>query len=195
MSSLKPGILLVVYFLMSLHGCPGLDYLGDKDFVSEKSRQNLRKQMPEVGAQVAIAFGALNRNVRLPFVHRTAWIQKPFRLAQTWNLYRDGPGRINRLEIRVDDQLIHRTADAELDWMSSQLRSRRIRPMVESTARSKNSKNWKGLARFVAAQAREDFPEAKVVILQSMQGRYPKGEMKPKHQIVVAAPDWVPVLK
>jgi hypothetical protein len=67
--------------------------------------------------------------------------------------------------------------------------------MVESTARSKNSKNWKGLTRFIVTQARADFPEAKEVVLQSMKGRYPKGEMKPGHRILAEAPDWVPVLK
>jgi hypothetical protein len=195
MSSFKPGSLLVVYFLIALHGCPGLDYLGPRDFVSEKSQRELREQMPEIGARLAIAFGTFNRKVRLPIVKKTDWVQKPFRLAQTWNLYRDGPGRRNYLEIRVDDVLVHRTSDSEFDWLTPQLRSRRIRPMVESTARSKNSKNWKGLTRFVVTQALQDFPEAQKIVLQSVQMPFLNTKRKARHAIVATAPEWTPVLK
>jgi hypothetical protein len=195
MSSFKPGTLLVVYFLMALHGCPGLDYLGPRDFVSEKSQQELRRQMPELGAQAAIAIATFNRKARLPIVRKTEWVQKPFRLAQTWNLYRDGPGRRNYLEIRIDDVLVHRTADSEFNWLTPQLRSRRIRPMVESTARTKNSKNWKGLTRFIVNRALHEFPEAKKVVVQSVQRPFRKGESQNRHAIVATAPEWKPVLK
>ena len=190
MATIKPASLLIVYFLIALHGCPGLDYLGKKDFVSEKSQNELREQMPELGVQAAIAIGAFNRRVRLPLVEKTEWIQKPFRVAQTWNLYRDGPGRVNRLEILVDGEVVHRTADNDHNWLTPQLRSRRIRPMVESTARKRNSKNWRGLSRYVAEQAREDFPEAKSVEIRATQVRFTGGEERVRHRILMAAPDW-----
>jgi hypothetical protein len=193
--SLKPALLLVVYFLVALHGCPGLDYLGARDFVSEKSRQEIREQMSEIGAQAAFAIGAFNRKVRLPLVRKTEWVQKPFRVAQTWNLYRDGPGRVHRLEIRIDDTLVYRSASDEYDWLEPQLRSRRTRPMVESTTRKRFSKNWKGLTRYIVRKALEDFPEAQEISLLSLSGRYPRGKMKPRHRIVAAAPDWKPELQ
>ena len=190
MATIKPASLLIVYFLIALHGCPGLDYLGKKDFVSEKSQNEPREQMPELGVQAAIAIGAFNRRVRLPLVEKTEWVQKPFRVAQTWNLYRDGPGRVNRLEILVDGELVHRTADSDHNWLTPQLRSRRIRPMVESTARKRNSKNWRGLSRYIAEQAREDFPEAESIEIRAKQVRFTGGEERVRHRIVMAAPDW-----
>ena len=195
MVNFKPASLLLVYFLIALHGCPGLDYLGERDFVSQQSRDRLRRQMPEIGVQASIAVGAFNRRVRLPIVHKTAWVQKPFRVAQTWNLYRDGPGRVNRLEIWVDGALVHRTADSEHDWLEPQLRSRRIRPMVESTARRKNSKNWKGLSRFIADRAVRDFPGAEVIEIRSRQSRYTGGTESTKHRIVMQGPSWEPVMQ
>ena len=195
MATLKPASLLIVYFLIALHGCPGLDYLSKRDFVSEKSQNELREQMPEIGVQAAIALGALNRRIRLPLVEKTEWIQKPFRVAQTWNLYRDGPSRVNRLEILVDGELVHRTADSDHSWLTPQLRSRRVRPMVESTARKKNSKNWRGLARFIAERARQDFPELQSVEIRATQVRFTGGEERVRHRIVVSAPDWEAVLQ
>ena len=180
---------------MALHGCPGLDYLGKKDFVSEKSQNELRKQMPEIGVRAAIAIGAINRRIRLPLVEKTEWVQKPFRVAQTWNLYRDGPGRVNRMEILIDGQLVHRTADSEFNWLTPQLRSRRIRPMVESTARKKTSKNWRGLSRFVGERAQEDFPEATSVEIRATQVSFRGGRERVRHRILMAAPDWEAVLK
>ena len=195
MATFKPASLLFVYFLLALHGCPGLDYLGKGDFVSERSQNELREQMPEIGVQTAIAIGAFNRRVRLPLVEKTDWIQKPFRVAQTWNLYRDGPGRVNRLEILVDGEVVHRTADGERDWLTPQLRSRRIRPMVESTARKKTSKNWRGLSRFISDRAREDFPGVQSVEIRATQKPFRGGQERVRHRILMSAPDWKAVLQ
>ena len=180
---------------MALHGCPGLDYLGAKDFVTPKSQELLRRQMPEIGVKAAMAIGSFNRRVRLPLVRKTQWVQKPFRVAQTWNLYRDGPRRINRMEIWVDGELVHRTADSEHDWLTPQLRSRRVRPMVESTTRQKNSKNWEGLSRYIAARAQLEFAGVQKVEIRARQVRFTGGEESTKHRILVEAPDWVPVIE
>ena len=168
--------------------------MGDRDFVSERSKREVRAQMPEWGAQIAFAFGDFNRGYRLPLVRMTEKVQKPFRVAQTWNLYRDGPGRVNRLEIHVDDVLVFRTGDESYDWLESQLRNRRIRPVVESTTRKTRSKNWKGLTRFLVEHVRNDFPEAQKLELTAYKGVYPKGKMRPHHRIVAEAPEWTPSL-
>jgi hypothetical protein len=67
--------------------------------------------------------------------------------------------------------------------------------MVESTARTKNSKNWKGLTRFIVNRALHEFPEAKKVVVQSVQRPFRKGESQNRHAIVATAPEWKPVLK
>ena len=195
MSVVKPITLLFVYFLIAIQGCPGLDYLNKRDFVSERSQDQLRKTMPEWAVQVAIALGAVNRTLRLPLVEKTEWMQKPFRIAQTWNLYRDGPGRINRMEIYLDGELVHRTADSEHDWLTPQLRSRRLRPVVESTARQKKSKNYRGLGRFIKNRALEDFPDTESIEIRAVWERYPEGDPSIRHRIVMDSPDWKPVVK
>ena len=194
MRTVRAISLLLVYFLIALHGCPGLDYLGERDFVSERSKRELRSQMPEWGAQIAFAFGDFNRGYRLPLVRATEKLQKPFRVAQTWNLYRDGPGRVNRLEIRVDDVLVFRTGDDSYDWLEPQLRNRRLRPVVESTTRKLRSKNWRGLTRFLVEHVHDEFPDAQKLELTSYKGAYPKGKMHPRHRIVAESPNWTPTL-
>ena len=195
MAAVKPIALLFVYFLIAIQGCPGLDYLGKNDFVTERSQDKLRETMPEWAVQASIAIGAANRTLRLPIVEKTEWMQKPFRVAQTWNLYRDGPGRINRMEIYLDGELVHRTADSTYDWLTPQLRSRRLRPVVETTSRTKKSKNYKGLSRFIKNRALDEFPDTTSIEIRSVWERYPKGDSSVRHQIVLEYPEWKPVLQ
>ncbi len=89
--------------------------------------------------------------------------------------------------------MVYRTQHPELNWREDKLRSRRIRPMVESTCMGRRSKNWRGLARWISTMAREDFPETRRVELRCKAGPFPgtKGEQL-SHFVEVEAPHWKP---
>ena len=176
--------------LMLLLGTPGVDFLGRSDLRTPKDRAALRKEVGEPAATIGITMADLNRSLRLPLYDKVAWVQKPFRLSQNWSLYRDGPHRVRRLEIWVDGDLKHRSADPDYTWLNAQLRNRRVRPMVESTTMKKGSPNWRGLSRYIGERAQEDFPGCQRVELRAMEGPFPGEKMTQHHQIVLTAPSW-----
>ncbi len=137
------------------------------------------------------ALGDLNR-ARIWLVAPLEPLQRPARIAQSWGLYRDGASRVRRLEIRVDGVLRHRSLDPEADWLALELRSRRLRPVMESSCQWSNSRahNWRGLTRFVAARALEDWPEAREVTLTCTSARFPGQQERPTHQLSAHAPAW-----
>lgn len=200
MDNARATLLLVVHVLFWVLGTPGLDFMKATQFQSPAERERALESVPEPVAELAFAIADWNRATRVPLVKAAAPVQRPFRVAQEWHLYRDGPGKLQRLEIYVDDRLVHRSADADADWLTPQLRSRRIRPMVESTAQSRTAQNWRGLSRWIVSRVRQDWPEATRVELRSTISEFPRPnaptpEVSLHHAIVAAAPDWQPVLQ
>ena len=181
---------LGVHALLWILATPGLDYMGINDYKTEKSQAQVVQNVGVIPAQFAFGAAAFNRNIRKPLVDLLAPVQRPFRVSQEWSLYRDGPGQYHTFEVWVDDTLRFRTADPNYDWLAPQLRNRRVRAMVESTAMKRDSPNWRGLARYIVAQAREDFPDAQGVQIKCQVGPYPGSQLTLSHSIVAAAPDW-----
>ncbi|MCB9744334.1 MAG: hypothetical protein H6740_17180 [Alphaproteobacteria bacterium] len=171
-------------------GTPGLDLLTARDLNTAQQRQQARELAGPFGAAVAIAVADFNREVRLPVVARLEWTQRYARISQNWSLYRDGPSKVRRLEVYVDGELKHRSADPAYPWLNPQLRSRRIRPVVESTGMMYASKNWEGLTRVIVHFAQRDFPGCQEVRLVATEGPFPGRKLEPKYSITAKAPDW-----
>jgi len=190
MSHLRAILILLAYATLFIVGTPGLDHLGWRLKTHEEAM--LRKQFGDSVADGAKALTAWNKEYRAPLTKRLGKFQPVFRVRQSWNLYRDGPYKIFRLEIRVDDTPVYRTEDSGLDWLAPQLRNRRLRPVVETTVKKKKSANWRGLSRFVVAEARTQWPEAQKVELISLRSKRPGNQSRVQHRIVATAPDWTP---
>jgi hypothetical protein len=188
-------VLLLVYAAILVLATPGLDFLGAQELTSERQVNLLREQAPEPVVKLLVGVAEFNRNYRLPLVEFLEPLQKPFRIAQTWSLYRDGPGKVRRLEVRIDGEPVYRSGDAELDWLAPQLESRRIRPVAETTTRLRQSRNWWGLTRLVVQSARRDFPQTEKVEIVALSGSFPGENLREKHRIVATAPDWHPALQ
>ena len=140
-----------------------------------------------------IALLALNHTLRVPLADMFSPLQRPFRISQEWNLYRDGPNEVRRLEIWVDGSLVYRSIDPNATWLQPQLRNRRLRPVVETTVMSRNSLNWRGLGRYIVASARAAFPTATTVELRCLAGPFPGEDLTLHHSYLAAAPDWTVV--
>lgn len=188
-------LILGVYLVLGTLGTPGLDFLKPNDLRHPKDQAALRAQVGSPWADLGIGVAWLNRTVRLPLAERFAPIQKPFRISQSWALYRDGPGKVRRLEVWVDGVLRHRSADPDYPWLAPQLRNRRVRPMVESTTMKANSPNWEGLARYITRQALAEDPGVQRVELVATEGPFPGRRLEPQHRIVAQAPSWTPELQ
>ena len=193
LESLRAALVLAVGLWMVLLGTPGLDTLRRSELESQEDRAAAFEQLPDPLVWLGIGITSFNREVRLPVVDKLEFTQRFFRIAQTWSLYRNGPPEVRHLEIHIDGELVHRSQSTEHTWRTAQLRNRRIRPMVEATCMSRRSKNWKGLGRWVAAEARRDFPDAKSVSLRCLDMRFPgTGQERLSHQILAKTPDWTP---
>ncbi len=187
---LRGTLVLSAAIVMGILATPGLDYMPIHTLRSTADQARLEEQVGPVGMRVAWGIAWFNRRVRVPVVKVLEPIQKPFRVAQSWNLYRDGPKRIRRLEVHVDGEPVFRVGDPDLDWLAGPLSNRKLRPVVESTARSVESRNWRGLARFVVNEARKDFPEAQSVALVVEVGDFPGRMLKESHRIIAESPGW-----
>jgi hypothetical protein len=176
---------------MGILATPGLDFIPSKALASKQAREQVVERGGAVGLKVGQVVVGFNRYARLPLVHVLEPIQKPFRIAQTWNLYRDGPRRVRRMEIQVDGVPVFRTGDRSLQWLGPQLASRKVRPVLETTTRSRRSRNWKGISRFVVERARQAHPQAEKVELLFLVGDFPGVRMEESHRIVAQAPLWL----
>jgi len=183
-------MVLVTAVVMAVLATPGLDYLPPNTLRTPASRVRAEEQMGPVGMHAGWAVAVFNRRCRLPLVKVLEPLQKPFRIAQSWNLYRDGPRRMRELEIQVDGKPVYRMGSSNLNWLAGPLSNRKIRPVVESTARSPESRNWRGLARFVVERARLDYPEATFVALVFEVADFPGEEFEASHRIVAESPEW-----
>jgi len=188
MSHLRAALVLATMVVLFIVGTPGLDHLGGRLSAREKNR--LQKRYGTAVASTAEVLMGFNKSVRDPAAKKLGKFQPVFRIRQSWNLYRDGPKNIFRLEIRVDGTPVYRSGDSDLDWLEPQLRNRRLRPVVESTTKKFKSANWRGLSRFVVQAARTQWPEATEVELVALRGKRPGKRMKPIHRIISTAPEW-----
>jgi hypothetical protein len=188
MAHLRAALILCTIAILLVVGTPGLDHLGTR-FSSRRARLLEKHFGPVIatGTQKLVGF---NAKIRIPITRKVGVFQPVFRVRQSWNLYRDGPRRVYRLEVRVDGNPVFRSGSSELDWLAPQLGNRRMRPVVESTTKKFKSANWRGLSRFVIAQARAAWPEAKSVELVALSGRRPGKRLRPTHRISSSAPDW-----
>jgi hypothetical protein len=189
--ALRAGAVGLVMAAMGILATPGLDFIPSNALGSERARALVEERGGATGLQVARWVDGFNRRARMPLVHLLEPIQKPFRIAQTWNLYRDGPSRVRRMEIQVDGDPVYRTGDPALQWLGPQLASRKMRPVLETTTRSRRSRNWKGLSRFVVEQARQAHPQAEKVEMLFLVGDFPGVRMEESHRIVAQAPLWL----
>lgn len=181
-------VLLAHVFLFTM-GAPGFDYMSVGDYDSAEEEAEIIDEHPLWG-RVVVALYALNREVRRPLMTHLKPIERSFRIAQDWNLYRDGPSRVRRLEVYVDGELKHRSADPDYTWLNPQLRNRKIRPALENAARKASTPNWPGIVRYIAQQAREDFPGAQQVEVHATWSMFPGTTPEFHHGYKTAAPDW-----
>lgn len=188
MAHLRAALILCVMATLLLVGTPGLDHLGSR--LSARKARLLEKRFGPMIASGAQTLVGINANVRTPITRKLGVFQPVFRVRQSWNLYRDGPHKVYRLEVRVDGAPVFRSGSAELGWLAPQLGNRRIRPVVESTTKKFRSANWRGLSRFIVAEARAEWPEATSVELVALRGRRPGKRLRPTHRIISSAPDW-----
>lgn len=188
MSNLRAGLLIFVYALLFAVGTPGLDHMRSK--MSATEEQRLRNRAGDTVADLTQFAVRINKNIRAPIKRKLGGFQPVFRIRQAWNLYRDGPRNVYRLEIRVDGEPVYRSEHPELDWLEPQLRNRRLRPVVESTVKKFKSANWRGLSRLVVSRARAQWPEAQRVELIALKGKRPGKRLRPQHRIIASAPEW-----
>lgn len=182
-------LIVLMYAFMGIMGTPGMDYMNIDHYDEADEKTELLEQRPFWG-HVMIALYTVNRELRRPLMEHIKPLERPFRLAQDWNLYRDGPSRVRRLNIYVDGDLKHRSADNEHGWLDPQLRNRHIRPALENAARKPVIPNWPGIVRFLAERAQEDFPGCEEVRVESTWSRFPGNNPEFKHGYIARAPDW-----
>ena len=191
---IRATILAVVYALFFILATPGLDGAPTGFLKTDASVQKLSETVPRPVVSVLKVLTDINRKVRKPLVKKLTPLQRPLRIEQTWRLYGDGPALVHRMEVWVDDEVVYRSEDADLDWEESTLRQRRLRPMPATVAvrcRRKNQPvNRHGLSRLITNRARKDFPDAERVEVRIVSGRYPDEELKPTHGYRRQAPEW-----
>ena len=180
------------YLALLVLGMPGLDFLPPSYLKAEHARERMSIRHGPFLTELAVLAGDLNR-VRLNAEKTLGKIQPVFRIAQSWHLFRDGPGPIRRLEIQVDRVPVYRTLDPDLDWMEPVLRSRRIRPVVESMVSKPRAVNRWGLARLIVERARRDFPRVQRVEITALSGPRPGHDLERRHRLVAEAPEWTVV--
>ena len=133
---------------MFIMGTPGMDFM-ENSYKDEKSKAEILEEHP-IWGQVIIALYAVNREIRRPIFEVLQPLERPLGIRQDWGLFRDGPSRVRRLEIYVDGELKHRSADPDYPWLNPQLRNRRMRSLVEEAVRKLDPAAWSGLVRFVS---------------------------------------------
>jgi hypothetical protein len=193
---LQALLVLLAFAAVLILGTPGLDHQDWRDLDEPDERAALREAAagrpagPAL-ATLILATADLNRHLRQPLYDLLAPIQRPFRIRQSWHLYRDGPTRVRRLEISVDGRLVHRSSDPAFAWRDAQLRNRHLRPILENVARRVDSPNWRGALRWIVAEARADWPQAERIEVVATIARYPGTEARRSHGWIARAPDWV----
>ena len=195
--STRALILAVVYAIFFVLATPGLDGAPPGFMRSEQSIKRVSKAAPPASLPVLKFFGYLNAELRRPLVQFLTPLQRPLRIEQTWRLYGDGPRLVRKMEILIDDEVVYRSGDAELDWEEASWRQRRLRPVPSTLAdhcrKRKQPLNREGLSRLVMERALRDLPDAHRVEIRLLSGRFPDEELRASHGVVREAPDWTMV--
>jgi hypothetical protein len=187
---LTAAVVLATIAWMILLGFPGLDRLNPKHYEGERRERLLQKG---AGGAVEVFLGDVDRLVRRPITDRLEWTQRVPRVSHSWHLYRDGPGKVRRLEIWVDDELWFRSQDDAHAWRRPQLTMRKFRPMVSTTASDPRAKNWRGMVRWAAREAYKDKPDLREVRVVGTATPFPGvKEAKVTRVYVAKPPEFIP---
>ena len=184
---LRAALLLGAGGMLLMAGFPGLDFLSPKDLRVRVERAH-RIAAP-LGA-VAEGLAAFDARVRRPVARLIKPVERTFRIAQEFHLYRDGPRRVDRLEVLVDGVLVYRTRDADHAWRAAQFGNRHLRPMVATAAQKPRAVNQAGIARWIVAQARQDFPDAEEVVIRSTRADFGAEASWVRFWRVARSPGW-----
>jgi hypothetical protein len=181
-------VLLVALTLLCA-GAPGFDYVP----ATIRSSESIDREVatwPAWLRPLPRALLTFEVTVRRPIASQLRPIEKVFRIAQSWHLYRNGPGRVARLEIWADDTLLHRSLDDEHDWLEPILRCRRLRPVAEAVVSADGGRSELGFSHFVVDRIRAERPETRVVELRATWSPWPGAEPELHHRFVAEAPAW-----
>lgn len=118
-------------------------------------------------------------------------LQRPLRIAQSWNLYGLGPNNAWVFEVWIEGEVAYRAGDDEHTWMRPAFRYRRVRPVAVNTCRE-SSKNAVGLAAFVVNAALAVNPEVTEVEIVCTRSPWPGLEPEETYRLTMRAPDWTP---
>ncbi len=187
-------ILAGVYAIFFVLATPGLDGAPRGFMRSDQSIARVSRDAPAWSLPLLRFLGTINADVRRPMVQFLTPLQRPLRLEQTWRLYGDGPALVRKMEIHIDDEVVYRSGDSDLDWEESTWRHRRLRPVPATVAdhcrKRKHPLNREGLTRLIMERALRDVPDAQRVELRILSGRFPDQTLAPSHGVVRSAPDW-----
>ena len=187
---LRTVAVLTAGILLLMLGFPGVSFMKSGKYKRPIERKEAQERL---GAFAPIAFelADFNRDVRLPIERKVGVIQRPFRVSQTFHLYRDGPQKVRRLEVWADDELLHRSGDDDATWREGQLRNRRFRPVVESNARKVDGRNGESMVRWLLAEVLEERPTTERLEVRAAWADYPgDGETWRHHGWYAEAPHW-----
>ena len=186
---LRAALVLLVALTLLCAGAPGFDYVP----AYIRGQDSIDREVAPSPAWVRPVQRALltfEVKVRRPLANQLRPIERVFRIAQSWHLYRNGPGRVARLEIWADDTLLHRSLDDDHDWLEPVLRSRRVRPVAEAVVSADGGRSELGFTRFVVDRIRAERPETHKVELRATWSPWPGTEPEVHHMFVAEAPDW-----
>jgi hypothetical protein len=186
---LRAALVALVALTLLCAGAPGLDFT-PADIESPASRdREVAESAPWLQPlyRAALVFEV---DVRRPIVRQFQPIEKLFRIAQSWHLYRNGPGRVARLEIWADDVLLHRSLDDEHAWLEPILRNRRVRPVAEAVVSANGGRSEIQFTQFIVGRILADRPDTRVVEVRATWSPWPGDKPKVHHAYVAEAPDW-----
>jgi len=184
---LRAACVLVVCVALLMAGFPGLDFVGPKQ------RDGWAETARGVAAPLGTAVDGVvlfDRHLRRRIARWVKPVERVFRVSQEFHLYRDGPTRVDRLEVLVDGEVVYRTRDPERAWRAAELGNRRFRPMVATAAQKADAENQRGIARWIITAARQDFPGAAEVVIRSTRTRFGVEEPWVRFSRVARGPEW-----
>jgi hypothetical protein len=186
---LRAALVALVALLLLCAGAPGFDYISP----TIQTAASIERAVEDAAAwarpfqRAALTF---ELRVRRPLARELQPIERFFRIAQSWHLYRNGPGRVARLEIWADATLLHRSLDDEHAWLEPVLRSRRVRPVAEAVVSADGGRSEVGFTRFVVSRVLAERPDTNRVELRAIWSPWPGDKPKLHHTFVAEAPDW-----
>ena len=180
--SATAAAVLAVHAITLLLAFPGLDRDAGA-LQTDAERREVEAQVGRFWMRVGFALAEGNRRFRAPVVAWFAPVEAVFRIKQNWTLYTDGPDTVTRLEIRVDDVPVYRSADPTLRWRAPQLSYRRMRPMVAGLTLGSRGPHLQALGSWIVGEVVGDWPQATRVDLVTLDGPFPGDALTEKHRL------------